>query len=59
MKRKLPKGYRRWHVQNVETGYVHGGFSNKAYAIKIARELSASLRVHVIDKLGNAIVWGR
>lgn len=56
--RVLPKGFRRWHVVNKENGYTHGGFANRAYAIRIARELSCSLRVQVIDKLGNAIVWG-
>jgi hypothetical protein len=56
---KKNKGFRRWHVQNSETHYVHGGFSNKSYAIKIARGLSESMHVYVVDKLSNAIVWGR
>jgi hypothetical protein len=58
---KTPKGFRRWHIQSNEYGYiyVHGGFSTKAYAIKIARELSESLHVYVVDKLDNSIVWGK
>jgi hypothetical protein len=58
--KKLPKGYRRWHVESNEHGYIytHGGFSTKAYALKVARELSESQRVYVVDMLTNAIVWG-
>lgn len=57
--KKPTKGYRRWHVINGEGQYVHGGCSTKAYALKIARVLSETMNIYVMDKLTNAIVWGK
>jgi hypothetical protein len=39
--------------------YSHGEYTNKSYAIKVARDLSSSLKVHVVDTKTNYVVWGK
>ena len=55
----VPKTKRFVVYDDDHSWYSHGEYASKSYAIKVARLLSVSLNVRVVDIKTNYVVWGK